>query len=124
MPYPIHTQGGELSAASRTITLYKLLPSVECVSPRYLQSTKQLQGKNASLYHCDIMYMSTVSVCVDVHVTANCVPMDETMYRSPAYQRVYQYLRRHIRQMSLDRFRYIRGSVEGSKEDCLEIMLQ
>ena len=116
------TQGGELRAASRTIALYKLLPSVECVSPRYLQATKHLQGKNVSLYHCGIVYMSTVSVCVDI--TANCVPMDETMYHSPAYQRVYQYLRRHIGRISLDRFHYKHGSVEGSKEDCLEIMLQ
>ena len=48
--YLTHTQGGERLAASRTITLYKLLPSVECVSPQYLRVTKHLQGKNASLY--------------------------------------------------------------------------
>ena len=53
------TQGGELRAASHTIALYKLLPSVECVSPRYLQANKHLQGKNAS-YQFGIVF---VSVC-------------------------------------------------------------
>ena len=52
-------QGGELSAASRTIALYKLLPSVECVSPRYLQAIKYLQGKNVSMYmyHSDMLHV-------------------------------------------------------------------
>ena len=111
------TQGGELSAASRTIALYKLLPSVECVSPRYLQATKQLKGKNVSdyTYHSDI-------VCA--YIIANCVPMDKAMFRSPPYQRVYQYLRRCIQRMSLDRFSYQPGCVEGSTANCLEIMLR
>ena len=38
------TQGGEGRAASRTTTLFKLLPSVECVSPRHLNAV-QLQRK-------------------------------------------------------------------------------
>ena len=63
-----------------------------------------------------------VYVCVDT--TDNCVPMDEAMFRSTPYQRVYQYLRRHIEHVSLDRFSYQTGYVEGSKEDCLDIMLR
>ena len=64
----------------------------------------------------------SVYVCVDTK--DNCVPMDEAMFRSPPYQRVYQYLQRHIEQASLDRFSYQTEYVEGSKEDCLDIMLQ
>ena len=64
----------------------------------------------------------TLCMCVDTK--DNCVLMDEAMFRSPPYQRVYQYLRRHIGQVSLDRFSYQTGYVEGSKEDCLDIMLQ
>ena len=50
-----------------------------------------------------------VYVCVDT--TDNCVPMDEAMFRSTPYQRVYQYLRRHIEHVSLDRFSYQTGYV-------------
>ena len=63
--YPC-TQGGELRAASHTIALYKLLPSVECVSPRYLHATEHLQGKNISLYSLSPRMSPCGIVCVSV----------------------------------------------------------
>ena len=108
------TQGGEGRAASRTTTLFKLLPSVECVSPRHLNAV-QLQRKE-----CTII-ITTFYFCIFI---ANCVPMDEAEFCSHTYQRVYQYLRRHIAQISLDSFSYQPGSVEGSTADCLQILLR
>ena len=108
------TQGGEGKAASRTTTLFKLLPSVECVSPRYLNTVQQLQGKVM-----DGSQSQSFSLLV-----ANYVPMDEAEFRSPTYQRVYQYLRRHIARINLDRFSYQSGSVEGSTDICLQVMLR
>ena len=124
LSYLSPTQGGEGRAASRTTTLFKLLPSVECVSPRQLQTTAQLQGERASTYAWTNSDPCKYHVHVCCHATANCVPMDEVMFRSPPYQRVYQYLRRHIAQMSLDRFSYQPGSMEGSTASYLEIMLR
>ena len=51
------------------------------------------------------------------------VVMDKQEFESPHYQRVYQYLRRHIGNINLDRFSYI-GNVEGTTSNCLEIILQ
>ena len=119
-----HTQGGEGRAASRTTTLFKLLPSVECVSPRQLQTTAQLQGERASTYAWTNSDPCKYHVHLCCHATDNCVPMDEVMFRSPPYQRVYQYLCRHIARMNLDRFSYQPGSVEGSTASYLEIMLR
>ena len=47
--------------------------------------------------------------------------MDEDEFRSPTYQLVYQYLRRHIK-YNLDTFRFS-GVVEGDKHECLHQLL-
>ena len=114
------TQGGESKAASCTISFFKLLPSVECVSPRQLQITTNLKGENVCLCQHPRQY----AVCILLHNIANCVPMDEAMFQSPPYQRVYQYLHRHIAQKSLDKFSYQPGSVEGTTTKCLKVMLR
>ena len=49
--------------------------------------------------------------------------MDRQEFESTHYQRVYQYLRRHIEQCDLDRFSY-NGKVEGNPANCLKIILQ
>ena len=51
------------------------------------------------------------------------VVMDKQEFGSSHYQRVYQYLQRHIKNINLDRFSYI-GNVEGNPANCLEIILQ
>ena len=51
------------------------------------------------------------------------VVMDRQEFESPHYQRVYQYLWRHIENINLDRFSYI-GNVEGTPANCMEIILQ
>ena len=48
--------------------------------------------------------------------------MDEEEFRSSTFQRVYQYLRRHIAKYDLDDFLYT-GSVEGNPADCLYLLL-
>lgn len=50
--------------------------------------------------------------------------MDDHEFRSATFQRVYQYLRRHIiGNTNLDRFQY-QGNPEGNPVDCLKIFLQ
>ena len=49
--------------------------------------------------------------------------MDLGEFRSATFQRVYQYLRRHLGGFNLDTFSYL-GTVEGSPADCLKIVLQ
>ena len=49
--------------------------------------------------------------------------MDTEEFRSPVFQRVYQYLRRHVGRVPLDRFSYRLQSVEGKPVECLQILL-
>ena len=71
-----------------------------------------------------VMVILLMCVCVLVDTTAKCVPMDESMFRSHPYQRVYQYLHRYIAKMDLDQFTYQSRFVVRNKEDFLEIMLR
>ena len=50
--------------------------------------------------------------------------MDVEEFRSDPFQRVYQYLRRHVRSVSLDMFSYRPQSVEGAPAECLEVLLK
>ena len=49
--------------------------------------------------------------------------MNEDLYKSPQYQIVYQYLRRHKQKKNLDVFTYRQNSVEGTAADCLQLFL-
>ena len=62
--------------------------------------------------------------CVLGDTTANCVLMDEGMFCSHPYQRVYQYMHRHIAKMDLDHFTYQPSTVVRNEEDFLQIMLR
>ena len=83
---------------------------------------------------CSLITCDDACVCVnddddvDVHLcintTANCVPMDEGMFRCHPYQRVFQYIYRHIAKMNLDQFTYQPCFVVRHKSDFLEIVLR
>ncbi|XP_053231504.1 E3 ubiquitin-protein ligase RNF213-like isoform X2 [Podarcis raffonei] len=49
--------------------------------------------------------------------------IDQEVFRSEAFQRPYQYLRRSSRGDCLDTFQYKEGSVEGTPEECLQMLL-
>lgn len=49
--------------------------------------------------------------------------MDDQEFHGATFQRVYQYLRRHIANMNLDHFQYLTTS-EGTPDDCLKLFLQ
>ena len=51
------------------------------------------------------------------------VVMDDEEFKSNSYQRVYQYIRRFTTKQNLDSFSF-NGCVEGTPQDCLEIILQ
>ena len=48
---------------------------------------------------------------------------DEATFKSPPFQRVYQYLRRHEEGESLDSFLFNNG-VEGNTYECLAVLLR
>lgn len=48
--------------------------------------------------------------------------MDDEEFRSSTFQRVYQYLRRHIAKYNLDEYSFT-GVVEGSAADCMFLLL-
>ena len=78
-----------------------MLPSVKCFSPKH---ALPLMARGS--------------------VPEGSILMDEEEFRSEAYQRVYQYLRRHVMNHNLDRFSYSKESVEGSPNDCLQVILK
>ncbi|XP_048222860.1 E3 ubiquitin-protein ligase RNF213 [Perognathus longimembris pacificus] len=49
--------------------------------------------------------------------------MDPTAFRSEAFQRPFQYLKRFHRKENLDSFEYRKGSVEGTPGECLQHLL-
>ena len=49
--------------------------------------------------------------------------MDEEEFRTPTYQRVYQYLRRNASNESLDHFLFA-GHAEGTTADCLQLFIK
>ena len=51
------------------------------------------------------------------------MPMDDKEFNSSMFQRVFQYLQRHIAHLSLDRFMYAESSVEGTAMECLVVLL-
>ena len=59
-----------------------------------------------------------------VFVDDSIVVMDNREFESDPYQRVYQYIRRHTLGSNLDDFSLIEGNVEGTPQDCLEIILK
>ena len=78
-----------------------MLPSVKCISPKHA----------LPLMTCG-------------SVPEGSIVMDEEEFKSEAYQRVYQYLRLHVMNHNLDQFSYIKGSIEGSTSDCLQVILK
>jgi len=68
--------------------------------------------------------MNGHNMCSPLHSPdAFKVVMDRQEFESAHYQRVYQYLQRHVGNINLDWFSYI-GNVEGNPTNCLEIILQ
>ncbi|XP_013916013.1 PREDICTED: E3 ubiquitin-protein ligase RNF213-like, partial [Thamnophis sirtalis] len=49
--------------------------------------------------------------------------VDQGMFCSEAFQRPFQYLLREHRRENLDAFKYRKGSVEGTPEECLQLLL-
>ena len=49
--------------------------------------------------------------------------MDDKEFRSSVFQRVFQYLQRHIARSPLDRFMYTESSVERTPMECLVVLL-
>ena len=91
---------GKSSPERFTLAVLEMLPCVKCLKPKHA----------LPLMTRDIPDDSIV--------------MDKEEFESEAYQRVYQYLRRHVARTNLDRFSYAKGSVEGSPDDCLQIILR
>ena len=79
-----------------------MLPTVDCVKPKIAHSLMSRDGADFG----------------------DRIVMDKKEFESGTFQRVYQYLRRHAAGNNLDRYSYTRGSVEGTPQDCLQILLR
>lgn len=51
------------------------------------------------------------------------ISMDMGLFSDDMFQRVYQYLRRHIERVPFDDFVYQAYSVEGGPAECLFVLL-
>ena len=66
--------------------------------------------------HSNMVYLS--------HVDKSLVLMDSEEFKGDTYQRVYQYIRRFAAGSDLNAFSFQGGTVEGSPEDCLKLLLK
>lgn len=73
-----------------------------------------------SLFH--YTYLELLSL---ISIDPRVCMMDDNEFRSPLFQRVYQYLRRHVNRVPLDMFSYQQFSApEGRPGDCLDVLLK
>ena len=52
------------------------------------------------------------------------ISLDDGEFKSSMFQCVFQYLRRHINGLQLDRFTYQQKKIEGRPMECLEVLLK
>ncbi|XP_077862841.1 E3 ubiquitin-protein ligase rnf213-alpha-like, partial [Saccoglossus kowalevskii] len=86
---------------------YTLLPTRTCRSPR---DTLELES---SMEHSEELAM-----------TINDPLMDNLEFTSNAYQRAYQYLKRHSKGANLDYYDYEEGTIEDNHATCLPVLLR
>lgn len=99
-----HLQESENKSIPEHLTLQVLdmLPTHTCVKPKQALS---LMSQSEAHY-------------------GNAIIMDEEEFESETFQRVYQYLRLYALGSNLDIFSYAKGSIEGTSEHCLKILLE
>nr|XP_013804530.1 PREDICTED: E3 ubiquitin-protein ligase RNF213-like [Apteryx mantelli mantelli] len=81
-----------------------LFPTVECVSPLRVLDLLQGPGSGPPAEMREEQF-------------------DQAKLKSEAFQRSYQYLRRYQRKENLDGFLFHPGTVEGTDEECLRLLL-
>ena len=72
----------------------------------------------------DYIYVHVYCLAVNIHLGVNVKMMDKKEFCSEPFQRVYQYLMRHMNYVALDNFSYVPISVEGNHLDCLQVFLK
>jgi hypothetical protein len=84
-----------------TLQVLEMLPTVDCVKPKIAYSLMSHDGEDFG----------------------DRIVMNRQEFESDAFQRVYQYLRRHTAGNDLDKFSYKNDNTEGTPINCLEIFL-
>ncbi|CAI8017205.1 E3 ubiquitin-protein ligase rnf213-alpha [Geodia barretti] len=79
----------------------EILPTVTCVKPK------------------DALSLMSLAVADSTKIV-----MDQKTFSSETFQRVYQYLRRHVANSNLDSFAFDHNNIEGTPHDCLQILLR
>ena len=79
----------------------EILPTVTCVKPK------------------DALSLMSLAVADSTKIV-----MDQKTFSSETFQRVYQYLRRHVANRNLDSFAFDHNNIEGTPHDCLQILLR
>ncbi|XP_077864555.1 E3 ubiquitin-protein ligase RNF213-like [Saccoglossus kowalevskii] len=86
---------------------HTLLPTRTCRSPRV---TLELE--------------SSMARCEEPAMTINDPLMDNLEFTSNAYQRAYQYLKRHSKGANLDFYDFEEGKIEDNHATCLDVLLR
>ena len=106
-----------------TMSLLELLPTVNCPSPlEVLQSADIL--KTGTVIKLFVKGNINVFETLIHHVDNSVVSMDEGIFQSARFQRVYQYLKRFSSHTNLARFSYKLGNVEGNVPEALNLLLK
>ena len=107
-----------------TMSLLKWLPTVNCKSPlEVLHSATSTQKTGTVQLHCSMNIF--VYLCISLRMLDNSiVSMDEDIFRSARFQRVFQYLKRFSSHTNLSKFSFKLASVEGNVPEALEILLK
>ena len=79
----------------------EILPTVTCVKPT------------------DALSLMSLAVADSTKIVR-----DQKTCSSETFQRVYQYLRRHVANSNLDSFAFDHNNIEGTPHDCLQILLR
>ncbi|XP_070580815.1 E3 ubiquitin-protein ligase RNF213-like [Ptychodera flava] len=86
---------------------FTILPTVSCRSPRETRDLESIKANN------------------ELDGTMQNDPlMDDQEFRSPAFQRAYQYLVRKAKGANLDFFDFEEGKIEGDHVQCLDVFLR
>lgn len=84
------------------LVVLEMLPSVNCVKPK---DALRLMAPDADTPNDQIV-------------------MDRDEFESESFQRVYQYLSRHMMGTNLDRYSYTKENIEGTPHDCLQTLIK
>ncbi len=105
-------------------TFLDMLPQVICASP--IESLKEKPRRKGKLWSTEYT-VEILGYFLGSHTMVACTYENESELRKPAYQRVYQYLKRHNStedKQQLDKFIFNEERIEGTSQDWIQTLLR